>query len=97
MIATYGLCGNLHAEVVFHTRYGCGQTLHRLEKAVATRIYILEPQWNPFIELQAMARAQRLGQTKQVIAIRYITENTIESVILLQSFSPSNTLNLMQQ
>lgn len=50
-----------------------------LNLAVATRIYILEPQWNPFIELQAMARAQRLGQTKQVTAVRYIMENTIES------------------
>ncbi|KAM3069738.1 hypothetical protein ACMFMG_010447 [Clarireedia jacksonii] len=50
-----------------------------LNLAVATRIYILEPQWNPFIELQAMARAQRIGQTKQVTAIRYIVENTIES------------------
>ncbi|PQE26465.1 hypothetical protein CJF30_00001209 [Rutstroemia sp. NJR-2017a BBW] len=53
-----------------------------LNLAVATRIYILEPQWNPFIELQAMARAQRIGQTMQVTAIRYIVENTIESLWL---------------
>ncbi|PQE24601.1 hypothetical protein CJF31_00011242 [Rutstroemia sp. NJR-2017a BVV2] len=57
-----------------------------LNLAVATRIYILEPQWNPSIELQAMARAQRIGQTKQVTAIRYIVENTIES-------QQSNVLN----
>ncbi|QDS73384.1 hypothetical protein FKW77_007440 [Venturia effusa] len=49
-----------------------------LNLAVATRIYILEPQWNPFIEMQAMARAQRLNQTKPVTAIRYIMEDTIE-------------------
>ncbi|KAL2064450.1 hypothetical protein VTL71DRAFT_4944 [Oculimacula yallundae] len=49
-----------------------------LNLVVATRIYILEPQWNPFIELQAMARAQRLDQTKEVKVVRYIMEDTIE-------------------
>ncbi|PVH75486.1 hypothetical protein DL98DRAFT_644012, partial [Cadophora sp. DSE1049] len=51
-----------------------------LNLAVASHIYILEPQWNPFIEFQAMARAQRIGQTQQVVVIRYIMENTIEQV-----------------
>ncbi|CAN9276523.1 unnamed protein product [Alternaria alternata] len=49
-----------------------------LNLTVATHIYLLEPQWNPFIELQAMARAQRIGQTKQVVCVRYVTERTIE-------------------
>ena len=44
-----------------------------------------------------MARAQRLGQTKQVTAVRYIMENTIESVLLLHSLPSSHTLSLMQQ
>ncbi|EMD91847.1 hypothetical protein COCC4DRAFT_144809 [Bipolaris maydis ATCC 48331] len=49
-----------------------------LNLTIATRIYLLEPQWNPFVELQAMARAQRIGQTKQVVCVRYVTERTIE-------------------
>ncbi|CAN9259912.1 unnamed protein product [Alternaria alternata] len=49
-----------------------------LNLTVATRIYLLEPQWNPFVELQAMARAQRIGQTKQVVCVRYVMEGTIE-------------------
>ncbi|KAF2102280.1 hypothetical protein NA57DRAFT_35076, partial [Rhizodiscina lignyota] len=51
-----------------------------LNLAVASRIYLLEPQWNPSIESQAIGRAVRLGQTDQVIIKRYVMENTIEEV-----------------
>jgi len=49
-----------------------------LNLAVASRIYLLEPQWNPSIESQAIGRALRLGQKEQVIIIRYIMKNTVE-------------------
>jgi SNF2 family DNA or RNA helicase len=49
-----------------------------LNLAVASRIYLLEPQWNPSIELQAIGRALRLGQTDQVTIVRYIMKNTVE-------------------
>jgi len=49
-----------------------------LNLKVASRIYLLEPQWNPFLELQAMARAQRIGQTKKVVVTRYIMQGSIE-------------------
>jgi SWI/SNF-related matrix-associated actin-dependent regulator of chromatin subfamily A3 len=52
----------------------------RLTLTIASHIYLLEPQWNPFIELQAMARAQRIGQTKQVVCVRYVMKETIEQV-----------------
>ena len=32
----------------------------------ATRVYITSPAWNPAVELQAIARAHRTGQTKKV-------------------------------
>ncbi|KAF5652542.1 DNA repair and recombination RAD5C [Fusarium sp. NRRL 25303] len=38
-----------------------------LNLAVASRIYLLEPQWNPSIEEQAIGRALRLGQESQVV------------------------------
>ncbi|KAK7985710.1 hypothetical protein PG996_005052 [Apiospora saccharicola] len=49
-----------------------------LNLAVASRIYLLEPQWNPSIESQAIGRALRIGQTAQVVIIRYIIQDTIE-------------------
>ncbi|KAI1772543.1 SNF2 family N-terminal domain-containing protein [Hypoxylon cercidicola] len=49
-----------------------------LNLAVATRIYLLEPQWNPSVEKQAFGRATRLGQTKQVTIVRYIMKDTVE-------------------
>ncbi|KAI8630497.1 SNF2 family N-terminal domain-containing protein [Xylariaceae sp. FL1651] len=49
-----------------------------LNLAIASRVYLLEPQWNPSIESQAIGRALRLGQTAQVVIIRYIMIGTIE-------------------
>ncbi|KAK8053545.1 hypothetical protein PG996_012846 [Apiospora saccharicola] len=52
----------------------------RLNLAASSRIYLLEPQWNPSIEQQAFGRALRLGQTEQVTIIRYIMKDTVEDV-----------------
>lgn len=52
----------------------------RLNLAVASRIYLLEPQWNPQLEQQAFGRAQRLGQTEQVTIVRYVMKDTVEDV-----------------
>ncbi|KAK4196327.1 SNF2 family N-terminal domain-containing protein [Triangularia verruculosa] len=49
-----------------------------LNLAVASRIYLMEPQWNPSVELQAIGRALRLGQKEQVAIVRYIVKETIE-------------------
>lgn len=40
----------------------------------------MEPQWNPAVESQAIARAIRLGQTEQVLVIRYRIKGSIEEV-----------------
>ena len=55
-------------------------TNNSLNLTIASRIYLLEPQWNPFLEMQAIGRAQRIGQTKQVVCIRYVMQGTIEQV-----------------
>ncbi|KAL3298850.1 SNF2-related protein [Colletotrichum asianum] len=52
-----------------------------LNLAIATRIYLFEPQWNPAIELQAVGRALRLGQAKHVTVVRYITRGTVEDYL----------------
>ncbi|KAF2686440.1 hypothetical protein K458DRAFT_470145 [Lentithecium fluviatile CBS 122367] len=52
-----------------------------LNLTIASRVHILEPQWNPSIEKQAIGRVIRLGQEKQVTAIRYIADETVEQHI----------------
>ena len=48
----------------------------------ASHVLVLEPWWNPQVELQAIGRAHRIGQKRAVTAYRYITENTIEERML---------------
>lgn len=48
---------------------------------------MLEPQWNPTVEEQAMARIHRIGQTRPVTAIRYIMEDSIEEVKIQVTFA----------
>ena len=53
---------------------------HRLNLAVANHVHIVEPQWNPAVEEQAVARVLRMGQTRNVTVFRYVVENTVEQV-----------------
>lgn len=48
----------------------------------ADYVFIIDPWWNPAAEAQAIARAHRIGQEKQVIAYRFITQNSIEEKII---------------
>ncbi|KAI1355975.1 SNF2 family N-terminal domain-containing protein [Xylaria sp. FL0043] len=54
-----------------------------LTLTVANRVHIVEPQWNPSVEEQAIARALRMGQTREVTIIRYSIENTVEENITM--------------
>jgi len=49
-----------------------------LNLATANRVFIFEPQWNPKVEDQAIARALRLGQEQSVQVIRYMVKGSIE-------------------
>jgi SNF2 family DNA or RNA helicase len=46
-------------------------------------VFIIDPWWNPAAENQAISRAHRIGQDKQVFVYRFITENSIEEKIQL--------------
>ncbi|MBW0486700.1 hypothetical protein O181_026415 [Austropuccinia psidii MF-1] len=48
----------------------------------ASRVFIMDPWWNPAVELQAMDRIHRLGQHRPVVVTRLIIENSIESRIV---------------
>ncbi|GAA5869892.1 hypothetical protein JCM3774_000522 [Rhodotorula dairenensis] len=48
----------------------------------ASRAIILDPWWNPAVELQAMDRTHRIGQHRPINVTRLIIENSIEARIL---------------
>jgi SNF2 family DNA or RNA helicase len=54
----------------------------RLNLTVATQAHLLEPQWNPSVEAQAIGPVLRLTQKKAVTVIRYIMRATVEEVRL---------------
>ncbi|EST05585.1 ISWI HAND domain protein [Kalmanozyma brasiliensis GHG001] len=45
-------------------------------------VVLFDSDWNPQADLQAMDRAHRIGQTKQVYVFRFVTEHAIEERIL---------------
>lgn len=53
---------------------------YSLNLAVANRVFIVEPQWNPSVENQAIARALRIGQEQPVLVTRYIVQDSVEQV-----------------
>lgn len=48
----------------------------------ADYVFIVDPWWNPAVENQAIDRCYRIGQKKNVMAIRLICPDTIEEKIL---------------
>ncbi|KAF2110644.1 SNF2 family N-terminal domain-containing protein [Lophiotrema nucula] len=45
-------------------------------------VVLFDSDWNPQADLQAMDRAHRIGQKKQVMVFRFVTENAIEEKVL---------------
>jgi SNF2 family DNA or RNA helicase len=48
----------------------------------ADYVYLVDPWWNPAVENQAIDRCYRIGQQKNVIAVRLICPNTVEEKIM---------------
>jgi SNF2 family DNA or RNA helicase len=48
----------------------------------ADYVFILDPWWNPAAEMQALNRAHRIGQDKNVFVYRFITKETVEEKIV---------------
>ena len=48
----------------------------------ADYVFLLDPWWNPAAENQAVDRAHRIGQERQVMVYRMIAEDTIEEKVL---------------
>ena len=52
-----------------------------LNLTAADYVFLLDPWWNPAVEAQAIDRAHRVGQTKNVFAYRMICRDTVEEKI----------------
>jgi len=53
-----------------------------LNLTAASHVFLLDPWWNPARESQAIRRAHRIGQDKNVFAYKFITVDTVEEKIL---------------
>ncbi len=53
-----------------------------LNLTAAGYVFLLDPWWNPAVEAQAVDRAHRIGQTRQVFAYRLIARDTVEEKVL---------------
>lgn len=50
--------------------------------ATADTVIILDPDWNPHQDLQAIARAHRIGQKKKVLCLQLATRASVEEKIM---------------
>ena len=53
-----------------------------LNLTAAEYVFLLDPWWNPAVEAQAIDRAHRIGQARQVFAYRLIARDTVEEKVL---------------
>jgi SNF2 family DNA or RNA helicase len=53
-----------------------------LNLTTANKVYVMEPQYNPAAEAQAVDRVHRLGQKREVKTVRYIMKDSFEEKML---------------
>ncbi|OHW90951.1 alpha-mannosyltransferase [Colletotrichum incanum] len=53
-----------------------------LTLTAASRVYLMEPHWNPNLEEQALARVHRIGQTREVTTVRLYVRDSFEEQVM---------------
>ena len=53
-----------------------------LNLVAADTVFILDSDWNPHNDLQALSRAHRIGQKRNVLVYRFLAKNSVEERIL---------------
>ena len=64
---------------------------HGLHLANASRVFIINPIWQPNVESQAIKRAHRIGQTRPVFVETLVLSDTLEEKILSRRKEMSDT------
>lgn len=59
----------------------------------ADYVFLVDPWWNPAVENQAIDRCYRIGQKKNVVAVRLICPDTIEEKILKLQSTKNDLVN----
>ncbi|XP_035529657.1 helicase-like transcription factor [Morone saxatilis] len=72
-----------------------------LNLTAASRVFLMDPAWNPATEEQCIDRCHRLGQKKKVVVTKFIVKDSVEeSMVKIQrqkqdlvekAFGPTNT------
>ncbi|KAI9891466.1 MAG: hypothetical protein M1814_002785 [Vezdaea aestivalis] len=68
----------------------CGEGV---DFTAATHVHLIEPQWNPMVEAQAIDRIHRIGQEYDVTVTRYITPDSIETYIQTLQIEKLSVIN----
>lgn len=71
---------------------GLGIDLHQ-----ANVVIVYDSDWNPQVDLQAIDRAHRIGQKQEVRVYRFVTEGSIEEMIVKRAARKLQVDNLIIQ
>jgi SNF2 family DNA or RNA helicase len=64
--------------VIFCSMKSCGTGI---TLTAANNVFLVDLWWSPAVDLQAIDRVHRLGQTREVRVLRFLCENTIDEKI----------------
>lgn len=83
MLASIGSAGEGWVESAFTHLYPSKLIIFpyfRVDLTAANHVHLIEPHWNPMVELQAVDRVHRIGQMREVVVRRYLVRSSIEMV-----------------
>ncbi|KAF2718318.1 hypothetical protein K431DRAFT_322480 [Polychaeton citri CBS 116435] len=81
---------NANVEVFLVSLKAGGVALNLTE---ASRVFIIDPWWNPAAEWQSADRCHRIGQTRPCVITRLCVEDSIESRIIALQEKKANLIN----
>eukprot|EP01117_Protostelium_nocturnum_P004545 TRINITY_DN1641_c0_g1_i3.p1 TRINITY_DN1641_c0_g1~~TRINITY_DN1641_c0_g1_i3.p1 ORF type:complete len:1025 (-),score=451.02 TRINITY_DN1641_c0_g1_i3:67-3141(-) len=66
-----------------------------LNLTAADTVVFIDSDWNPQMDLQAAARAHRIGQKKEVTIFRLISSNSVEEIVLRRALQKLTLTNFV--